>query len=320
MPTRSRRTRDEDDEPREERGSRRSRDRDEDDEPRGRSRGRGRDRDGEPEEEPRGRGRRGRDRDDSDDRGDDDGDRGRGRSSRSRDRDDDDPPRRGRGRRSESSDEDRGGRSRSKGRANRGFDGYKEHRTGGGGGDFADEFKPTKVKGKTLGKFLEDGPFDTVKVHWLDDSPVKKKSFVCHDDKYFEDYDGTCPLCEIGEKPKSFALFNFLNLSNPRRPEVQIWAPAPTVADMIERLSEEAKTAPINRDDLYFEIEAAEKNNRWTTTILPVKARDLEEDFDMEPLTEDEIDAFLEDIYDDRSAWTQVETYDDLDKIARDLD
>lgn len=262
----------------------------------------------ESDEEPRGRGNRRSSRED-----DTPDDEPRGRRSRGSSRDEEDPPRRGRGRRSDNEDDKP---KRGRGRANRGFDSYKEKRVVGGG-DFADEFRPSKIKGSTLIKFLEDGPFDNYLQHWIDE--LKKHSYVCHDDEYFDDYQDGCPLCEIGDKPKTVSLYNILDLTDPRKPKVKIWAPGVTVSDLIERLAESSKTSPINRDDLYFEVETTEKNKKWTTTILPVKARDLEEDFEMKPLSDDEIDGYLEDIFEDRADQTQVETYDDLVDIAKQL-
>jgi hypothetical protein len=286
--TRRRSSRDEEEEREERPTRRRSRedDNDRDERPR---RGRSRDRDEEPEEERPSRGRR---------------------SSRSRDEDEDDRPRRGsRGR------EDTSGGSRRRGTS--GFGAYSSKKVSTGS-SFADEFKPG-ANNKTLIKILDAEPFDSYNQHWIDDMPQgERKSYVCLDDEeYFGSTD--CPLCEIGEKQKTFALFNVVDLSNPRKPEVKVWSASPAVTDFLERAAEEKKTSPINREDLYWEVELQKKGKKYQWVLTPIKARDLPEDFDIDPLEADEIEEFEEDRFDDRSAVTKVDSFDDLQDLADDL-
>jgi hypothetical protein len=275
-----------------------------------------RSRDAEPDEETPRRGRRSRDDDDAGE------DRPRrGRSARGRSRDDDEPdedrPRRGRRSRSDSDEAVRGGR---RGRsATRGFGAYSSKKRSG---NYADEFKPGHNK-PTLIKHMEDGPFDTYNLHWLDDmGKGERKSYVCLDDDYFgpEGKRDECPLCAIGDTPRTIALFNILNLSDPRKPEVQVWAAPPTVADTFERAANEKKTSPLNREDVYFEVELVKSKSKYTWSIVPVKGRDLQEDFDIEPFDADELEEFSKDLFEDRTAVTKVDDYDTLAEIADDLD
>jgi hypothetical protein len=286
--TRRRSSRDEEEEREERPTRRRSRDDDNDRDERPR-RGRSRDRDEEPEEERPSRGRR----------------------SRSRDEDEDERPRRrSRGR----EDEEKGSRRR----GTSGFGSYSSKKRSSGGGDFADDFKP-KHDTPTLIKFLDAEPFDSYNQHWIDDMPKgERKSYVCLDDEeYFGSTD--CPLCDIGEKAKTYALFNVIDLSNPRKPEVKVWSASPAVADFLERASKEKKSSPINREDLYWDVELQSKGKRYNWVLTPVKERDLGDDYDMDPLEPDEIDEFSQDLHDDRSAVTKVDSFDDLQELADDL-
>lgn len=287
-PTRRRRA--SDDMPVEERNTRPRRRREADDEP-------------EDDDRPR-RGRRSRD-EDEDDRP------RRGRRSRDEEPEDedDDRPRRRRGR----DNEDEGGSRRRRGTS--GFGAYSSKKRASG--DFAKEFKPGENK-PTLIKLLEEGPFDSYNQHWINE--LKRKSYVCLDDEEYFGADSECPLCEIGEDARTFGLFNILDLSNPRKPEVKVWAAPPTVTDKFARASEEKKTSPLNREDVYFEVElqvSGKNKKQWS--VIPVKARDLEDDYDIEPLDADELETYSEDLPDDRKAVTKVDSYEDLAEIADDL-
>ncbi len=269
----------------------------------------------EPDETPR-RSRRSRD-----DCGEDDAPK-RGRSrGRSRDAEpEDDEPRRGR--RSRGADEGRSGR---RSRGARGFGSFESRKSQTS--SRADEFKPGADK-PTLIKFLEEEPFDSYNQHWIEsrDLPrdVKRNSYMCFDDKdYFgedPDFDEGCPLCQIGEGAKTYSLFNVLNLSNPRKPEVQVWTAPPGVSEKLLRASKDKKTSPLNREDLYFEVELVKSKNKSEWTLTPVKARDLEEDFDMEPLDEAELVEFEADLFKDRADVTKVDTFEELGDLADSLD
>ena len=290
----------EDEEPRR---SRRSRDEDQDDQPRrGRSRGSSHLEDD--EHEPR----RSRSRSRRDEDQDDEPPRRRSRSRNSRD-DEDEEPRSRAGRRSRSrGDGERGGR------AAKGFDSFSQKRAKTS--NYADEFKP-KDNTPTLIKFLDPEPFDNYNQHWVDD--VKKgdpKSYMCYDDEYHPDFEEQgCPLCDIGEPAKTYSLFNVLDLTNPNKPENKVWVTSPAVTDILERMSTNNRTSPLDRDDLYFEVEKVVKK-KTTWNIEPVKARDLEEDFDIPPFEADEIESFLEKRFTDRKGVVRVDDWDRLDEVA----
>jgi hypothetical protein len=220
------------------------------------------------------RDRRSRSSEDDDDRAS--RDRG-GRSSRSSDR----GGSRGRGGR----DDDRGGRSerRSKTEARKGWGGYRQT-ADSVKSDFADNLKIIDNTDMLI-KILDEEPVASYAEHWLtikDGKEEKRRSFVCLGDD--------CPLCnKLGDRASVKVCFNVADMDvNP--PEVKLWTAGTQVGDILEKFAENPKTSPLNRDDIYWTITRTKKNERYTTSVRPVKARDLEEDFDMEPLTEEELD------------------------------
>jgi len=194
-------------------------------------------------------------------------------------RDDDDrrPPSRGRGRDEEHGPR-RGATSTTVGRGWGGYDSVKDT-----GADYVKTWKlPTKP---TLIKFLDDEPFSTYAEHWLDEQKGKK-SFVC----LGED----CPLCDdLGDRPSAYALFNILDLTDPDNPKVEVWKTGKRVAGILRNYSEDRKTSPLSREDLYWSIfKSGEKGGNVQTNLNPVKARDLVEDWDCDPFTDEELDEF----------------------------
>jgi hypothetical protein len=240
-------------------------------------------------------------------------------------RNDERPTRASRGRSRDDGDEKPSRRSRTarepRKRGSGGWSSYSDKKRDTGG--FSErEFKPGSDI-PTLIKFLDPEPFDVYNQHWVEEGKAAgktKHSFVCRaGDDYFDDDDG-CPLCELGEPSSTITLFNILDLSDPRKPVNKVWKMTTTVSDKIKRASEDKKTAPLDREDVYFEITMVKKKNKTEWDIKPVKARDLEEDFDVEPFDEDELADYADKGFEDRTAITQVDSWDDLDDLAASLD
>jgi len=273
-----------------------------DEEPRRSSRRR---RSAEPDDEPdeprsrRSSRRRSRDEDEPDE---DDAHRGRSRRGRSENADE---PRRPSGR--------RGGRDRTStpsSTAGAGWSGVRANKDAVG--DFAPTLK-TEPNEEMLVKILDEEPFYTYLEHWLDELP-KRKSFVCLG------RDNGCPLCAAGDRPKSYAMFNVVDLSDPDNPSVKAWKCGTQNSGVLEAYAKDKKSGPLNREDMYFSIlRTGSKAKGWQTTIKPVKARDVEEDWDMDALTSDELDAFEEKCYEADQVIT-VSSKKQLEEIADLLD
>lgn len=135
-------------------------------------------------------------------------------------------------------------------------------------------------------KILDDEPFSVYAEHWLDDKKGKK-SYICIGKE-------DCPLCAIGDKARVYSMFNILDLRDPENPVVVPWKVSSTVADVLEGYVKSDRTSPINRLDLYFSIRKTGGGNKGKvqTHLNPVKARDLEEDWDIAPFTQAELDEF----------------------------
>lgn len=139
----------------------------------------------------------------------------------------------------------------------------------------------------TVIKVLGDGPFDVYTSHWIDEIEDGSKSVRCW---------GTpdCPLCQIGDKAKRFsACFDVISLEDVNNPVLKVWEAGIKVARQLKDIATDAKRGPLNRGDLYFTIKKEVKRRSVEYTLERVKERDLLEEYDVEPLSDEALEAFL---------------------------
>lgn len=185
--------------------------------------------------------------------------------------DEDEAPRSSRGRRQAEPERDTAS----------GWGGYEKHKSAGS--DFPDNLVVTDEA--ILIKVLDDAPFAVYLQHWIERKG--KKSFTCNEEN--------CPLCDdLGDKPKTQAMFNVVDYTDPDNPVVRPWTVGNLVANLFKNYAKDKKTAPINRDDLYWSVSKSGggSKGRVAYQVTPVKERDLGDDWDMDPATEADLDKF----------------------------
>jgi hypothetical protein len=187
--------------------------------------------------------------------------------------------------------------TRPRGEVASGWDGYDKNRVESS--DYAPEFSKVLRENKDtdiLFKFIDEAPFAVYKQHWI--TRTGKQSFNCIAKK-----GKGCPLCEeLGDRPGNKIAFNVISLFDPEDPKVMVWTVGQKVADIIKKAATEKRTSPINRDDLYFAASlTGKKGGSVQTNIEAIKERDLKDDWDTEPLSEDEINEFFDKAYDAES-------------------
>lgn len=132
-----------------------------------------------------------------------------------------------------------------------------------------------QVKDKeVLAHFNQPEPFAVYNQHW-----VGQRSYSCPG--------SGCPLCEQGIDTRTLALFNVTDMSTG---ENLFWEAGPNATKAVQAMAESERFSPIDRDDLYFAINRTKQDNGFFNFALtPVKARDLDEDWHLSPLTAEEI-------------------------------
>lgn len=277
--------------------------RDDDDRPR-------RGRDDEDDDHPR---RSSRDDDDRPRRGSrDDDDRPR-RSSRD---DDDDAPRSRRGR--DDDDDDRP-RSRSRSRdddddgVGSGWSGSHKQREKARTTDRFD--LPEPADGTALLKCLQDVPFCSAGVHWVE-TREGRKPFNCPDDPTKDD--DSCPVCAAGHAPSAQDFFNVAVFDGKKWKNKYIKAGI-GLATKIETANQ-ARSGPLTK--VYFEV--AQKGGRGRKDGAPqytwnvVRDREVDKEWKTDPLTDDEFDELYEKRY-RKSDVFRPASDDDLRAAAREV-
>jgi hypothetical protein len=147
--------------------------------------------------------------------------------------------------------------------------------------------------------FLEDGPYASFLQHWCEWVPKgHRMSYICLQDE--------CPLDEV-DTPTARVRFNILDLSGDI-PQLVTYECGMTVTDSLDKYS---KSEPLA--GRYFAI-CMVGEKRKQTQIRPVKVRDLQEDWKIQPLTEDEIAKFDTKLWDDSSL--EVSSRKELQEVA----
>lgn len=131
-------------------------------------------------------------------------------------------------------------------------------------------------------KFLDTEPWGYGQ-HWV--TREGKKSFPC--------LGPGCPLCEVGVKVSQKVVYTLLNLST-EEPTVQAFEVSPTLDDILTAYDSDKKTGPLPR--LYWALsrtKAARSTGfqRYNYTFTPIKERDLDEDYGIDP---DSIEEYLD--------------------------
>jgi hypothetical protein len=166
------------------------------------------------------------------------------------------------------------------------------------GGGFLDREKKLKVtQEEVLLHAIDEGPFATLWEHWIDELSGKK-SWICRNQKRLKSDEHDCGLCHAGDTPSQKTYFNFASLADPDNPEVLWYQASPTVVEMLKKIATNPKYKPINKLDVYLECQMVGGRHQFH----PIKASRLEEDWEVEPLTADEL-ADLEEERFDKSAF-----------------
>lgn len=156
-------------------------------------------------------------------------------------------------------------------------------------------------------KFAEPEPFALIFRHWVPTERGRRPWTCLGDD---------CPLCDVGDQAKEVLFFNVITVADA---SLKVWEASKDPARQIQKRYDDSASSPLDRDDLYFAVSKAQKSNKtYEYTLEKVKVRDLEEDFDAEPLTDEEIDEATKKLYDD--SIIKVPTKADLREAVKGLE
>lgn len=115
---------------------------------------------------------------------------------------------------------------------------------------------------------------------------------------------GDCPMCAVGAPASYGFMLNVIDMTEDGT-EVRKWTFGNNVKYQLMALTEESRTSPLNRetDDegkyrpLYWRVQQSKVNGSNVFSITPLKGDDLRDDYNLEPLTEDEVNEFADKRY-----------------------
>lgn len=140
-------------------------------------------------------------------------------------------------------------------------------------------------------KFLEDEPYTSYRQHWVE--RAGQKSFTCISDMHPKG----CPLCDAGHRPAARFAFNVILLSPDGDSVVRSYEVGPRVIDSLKNFHQDPRQGPLSKN--YWALSRSGKGPTSQTNHQMVRERDLEEEWDIKPLSEDAIDALRGQAYDE---------------------
>jgi hypothetical protein len=140
-------------------------------------------------------------------------------------------------------------------------------------------------------KFLEAAPYAAYRQHWME--RTGQKSFTCIANL---DERG-CPLCESGNKPSNKFAFNVILLTQGEDPVLRSYEVGSRVIDQLKNFNDDPRQGPLPKH--YWAVSRSGKGATTATNHQLVKARDLEEEWGVQDLSEDDLGKFLRSAYTD---------------------
>lgn len=143
-------------------------------------------------------------------------------------------------------------------------------------------------------KFLEDDPYVSYKQHWIERQG--QKSFTCIADL---DPKG-CPLCAAGDRPVSRYSFNVALLNpdengEPVDPILRSFDVGNKVIDALKAFHQDPRQGPLPKH--YWAISRSGKKQTSQTNLNVIKERDLLEEWDITPPTDEALDKVRKQAY-----------------------
>jgi hypothetical protein len=140
-------------------------------------------------------------------------------------------------------------------------------------------------------KFLQSAPYAAYRQHWME--RTGQKSFTC-----IANIDERgCPLCESGNKPSNKFAFNVALLIPNEEPVLRSYEVGTRVIDQLKNFNDDPRQGPLPKH--YWAVSRSGKGATTATNHQLVKARDLEEEWGVQDLSEDELTKFLRLAYTD---------------------
>lgn len=140
-------------------------------------------------------------------------------------------------------------------------------------------------------KFLEDEPYSSFRQHWVEREG--QKSFTCISDMHPQG----CPLCDAGHRPSARFAFNVALLNEDGDTVVRSYEVGPRVIDSLKNFHQDPRQGPLSKN--YWALSRSGKGPTSQTNHQMVRERDLEEEWNISPLSIDTLEELKGQAYDE---------------------
>jgi hypothetical protein len=153
---------------------------------------------------------------------------------------------------------------------------------------FAQAFKPDE-KGQVI-KFLDDLPYANFRRHWVDrasSTPGQgniRRAYVCPGT-----VDKDCALCDIGDRAQAVSAFNVVVVGDDGQVLLKSWDVGARLFQTLKSYANDPKIGPLTKH--YFLVTKTGKKQNSQTNVTPIKTTALKEDWDTDPVDDDELAA-----------------------------
>lgn len=157
---------------------------------------------------------------------------------------------------------------------------------------------------ETLVKFLEDGPFASYYNIWV---PAKNRSYTTLDPE-------NALTEQHGLRPGTHVLFNVLIAEDDGWTHKYLRASS-MLSELIEKMATHDRHGPLTKN--YWELSASGTKKNYTPVMNVVKERDLQEDWGIEPISEEELAAYTEAVFTREQVY--INSDQDILEVSRDI-
>lgn len=139
-------------------------------------------------------------------------------------------------------------------------------------------------------KFLEEEPYTSYRQHWVERQG--QKSFTCLADMHPKG----CPLCDAGHRPAARFAFNVALMSEDGDTTIKSYEVGPRVIDSLKNFHQDPRQGPLPKH--YWALSRSGKGPTSQTNHQMVRERDLEEEWGIKPLSEEDLERLRGQAYD----------------------
>jgi hypothetical protein len=172
-------------------------------------------------------------------------------------------------------------------------------------------FKPTTQT--QIVKFLQPSPYASFRRHWIR-RVGGLRAYVC-----LQSFNRDCPLCDVGDRASAVSAFNIAVLGDDGEAVLKSWDCGVRITQSLKTFANDNKIGPLDKRTLYFGVMKTEGTGRQqaSTLVSPVRERDLQEDYGLHALDDDDIERLLERAY--TNDVVQMNSLKELQEVAEEI-